>query len=215
MEDKKSHTGVWAVVTNDWQHNMFGVLRTCFFRPERTWANCKKSPGNAGTKGDITAYRGYLHMNAYPVFLKPRLKAGSAEQEVAKDNGKILDTGIKGIFGGDLVPEFCFSTSKLTTGIQYSEGQEVTFNAHNQVANFSISCTEDQKAMGFSKHIIGIRWKILEDYVVQNTMQLSLCSTCGRNTSPSGRMMIPTKSRMSVSRIPGGNSSKSRGSRPS
>ena len=63
--------------------------------------------------------------------------------------------------GGGLVPEFCFSTAKLTTGIQYSEGQEVTFNAHNQVANFTVEYTEDQTRMGFSKHIFGIRWKIL------------------------------------------------------
>ena len=100
MADRLTHTGAWAVFTNDWQRNMFGVLRTCFFRPERTWENCKKSPGNAGTKGNITAYHGHLHMNAYPVFLAPRLKAASAEQEEKKDKGKILDTGIRELFGG-------------------------------------------------------------------------------------------------------------------
>ena len=161
VEDKKSHTGVWAVVTNDWQHNMFGVLRTWLFRPERTWGNCEKSPGNTGTKGNITAYHGYLHMNAYPVFLTPRLKAASSEQEEKKDNGKILDTGIKGIFGGDLVPEFCFGTSKLNTGMQYSEGQEVTIHAHNQQATYPVRYTDEQKVMGFANHMGGVRWKIL------------------------------------------------------
>ena len=161
VEQKLTHTGAWAVFTNNWQHNMFGVLRTCFFRPERTWGNCKKSPGNAGTKGNITAYHGYLHMNAYPVFLPPRLKAGSAEEEAQKDKGKILDTGIRELFGKGLVPELCFSTAKLNTGMQYSEGQYVTFHAHNQLAQYSVSYTEDQKAMGFARHIAGIQWKIL------------------------------------------------------
>ena len=160
VAEKETHTGAWAVFTNDWQKKMFGVLRTCFFRPENTWANCKKSPGNAGTKGNITAYHGYLHMNAYPVFLSPRLKVGSEEQEKKKDNGKILDTGIRGIFGGGLVPEFCCSTSKLNTGIQYSEGQGVIINAHNQLAAYPVTYTE-QKVMGFANHMGGVRWKIL------------------------------------------------------
>ena len=128
---------------------------------ERTWGNCKKSAGNAGTKGNITAYHGYLHMNAYPVFLTPRLKAGSAEQEVENDKGKNLDKGMRDLFGKGLVPEFCFSTAKLNTGMQYSEGQYVTFHAHNQLAQYSVSYTEDQKAMGFARHIAGIQWKIL------------------------------------------------------
>ena len=59
-------------------HDVFGVLRTCFFRPERTWGNYKKPPGNAGANGNITICYIYLHMSAYPVFLSPRLKAGSA-----------------------------------------------------------------------------------------------------------------------------------------
>ena len=100
VEQKKTHTGAWALFADDWQNTMFGVLRTCFFRPERTWGNCKKSPGNAGAKGNITAYHGYLHMNAYPVFLVPRLKVRSEEPEKKKDTVKILDIGIRGIFGG-------------------------------------------------------------------------------------------------------------------
>ena len=65
------------------------------------------------------------------------------------------------LFGKDLVPKFCFSTARLTTGLQYTEGQEVTINAHNQVANFTVAYTEDEKVMGFSRHINGICWKIL------------------------------------------------------
>ena len=94
MEEKKTHTGAWALFTDDWQHKMFGILRPCFFRPEMTWANCKKSPGNAGNKGNITAFHGYLHMNAYTVFLSSRLKVGSAVEEAAKDKGEIFDTGM-------------------------------------------------------------------------------------------------------------------------
>ena len=178
VEDRLTHTGAWAVFTNDWQNNMFGVLRTCFFHPERTWRNCKKSAGNAGTKGNITAFHSYLHMNAYPVFLTPRLKAASAEQELAKDKGKTLDSGMREMFGGGLVPEFCFSTAKLNTGMQdvYSEGQEVTINAHNQLAQYPVTYTDDQKAMGFAKHIGGIRWKILAIMWYRKANLISKCA---------------------------------------
>ena len=94
MEEKKTHTGAWALFIDDWQHKMFGILRPCFFRPKMTWANDKKSPWNAGNKGNITAFHGYLHMNAYTVFLSSRLKVGSAVEEAAKDKGKIVDTGM-------------------------------------------------------------------------------------------------------------------------
>ena len=101
-------------------------------------------------------------MNAYPVFLVPRLKVGSEGEEKKKDTGKILDIGIRGIFGGGIVPEFCFSTAKLNTGMQYSEGQDVTINAHNQMAWYHVTYTGDQqKVLGFQKHMAGIRWKIL------------------------------------------------------
>ena len=100
-------------------------------------------------------------MNAYTVFLSPRLKVGSASEEAAKDKGKLEDQGMRELFGKDLVPKLCFSTAKLTTGLQYTEGQEVTINAHNQVANFTVEYTDDEKVMGFSRHTHGIRWKIL------------------------------------------------------
>ena len=101
-------------------------------------------------------------MNAYPVFLAPRLKVGSEEQEKKKDNGKILDAGIREPFGGGLVPEFCFSTAKLNARMQYSEGQEVTINAHNQLAAYPVKYTDEQKVMGFANHMGGVRWKILQ-----------------------------------------------------
>ena len=37
----------------------------------------------------------------------------------------------------------------------------MTINTHNQVALYTVEYTEDQKVMGFSKQIHGIRWKIL------------------------------------------------------
>ena len=140
---------------------MFGALRTYFFRPENTWENCKKSHGNAGTKGDVTAFHGYLHMNAYPVFLSPRLKTGSEGEEKKKDSEKISDIGMQGLFGGNTVPNFCFSTAKLNTGIQYTEGQDDTINAHNQDVFYPNFYTEEQKVMPFSQHLNGIRWKVL------------------------------------------------------
>ena len=33
VEQKKTHTGAWAVFTNDGQNNMFGILRPCFCSP--------------------------------------------------------------------------------------------------------------------------------------------------------------------------------------
>ena len=160
-EEKKTHPGAWALFADDWQKRMFGTLRTCFFRPENTWKNAIKSPGNAGTKGDITAFHGYLHMNAYPVFLVPRLKTHSAEQEAAKDRGKISPTYIKGIFGKNIIPNVCYSTAKLVDGIQWTEGQHVCINAHNQVALYTVDYTEEEKMMPFPQHENGIRWKIL------------------------------------------------------
>ena len=112
---------------------MFGILRPCFFRPTMTLGNVKKFVGNAGNKGAITANCGYLHMNAHTVFLAPRLKAGSSSEEEAKDKGKIVDDGMRQLFGKSHVPKFCLSTAKLTNGLQYSEGQEVTINAHNHM----------------------------------------------------------------------------------
>ena len=82
---KKIHTRAWTLFTNDWQNKMFGILRPCCFCPEMTWGNLKKSAGNAGNKGDITAFHGYLRMNAYTVFLASRLNAGTASEEAAID----------------------------------------------------------------------------------------------------------------------------------
>ena len=67
--------GAWALFTGDWQNNMFGILRVYFFRPTMTWGNITHYPANAGNKGAIVANHGYLHMNAYIVFLSDRLKA--------------------------------------------------------------------------------------------------------------------------------------------
>ena len=150
---------------------------TLFFRPEHTWKNAIKSPGNAGTKGDITAFHGYLHMNAYPVFLVPRLKTHSAEQEAAKDSGKISPTYIKGIFGKDIIPNVCFSTAKLVNGIQWTEGQHVCINAHNQFAWYNPKYTEDQKHMPFSQQENGIRWKILA--ILWSTESTLITKTAG------------------------------------
>ena len=171
VEERKTHPGAWALFADDWQNNVFGTLQTCFFRPENTWKNAIKSPGNAGTKGDVTAFHGYLHMNAYPVFLVPRLKTHSAEQEEKKDSGRISDIEMRGTFGKDIVPNFCFSTAKLVHGIQYTEGQDVCINAHNQVALHPNIYTEEQKVMPFSQHLNGIRWKILATGVVPATNQ--------------------------------------------
>ena len=160
-EEKLTHPGAWALFADDWQHKMFGPLRTCFFRPENTWRNVIKSPGNAGTKGDITAFHGYLHMNAYPVFLVPRLQTHSADQEEKKDRGKISPTYIKGIFGKNIIPNVCYSTAKLVDGIQWTEGQHVCISGHRQVAWYPVDYTEEEKHMPFAQHENGIRWKIL------------------------------------------------------
>ena len=63
-------------------------------------------PANAGHKGDIVAQQDWLHMNAYSVFLSPRLQTGSklTVEEQAKDRGKLEDTGIRHFFGKDIVP---------------------------------------------------------------------------------------------------------------
>ena len=93
--------------------------------------------------------------------VSPKLKAHSAEQEAAKDKGKISPTYIKGTFGKDIVPNFCFSTAKLNIGIQYTEGQDVCINAHNQFSFYSVDYTDEEKIMPFAQHENGIRWKIL------------------------------------------------------
>ena len=103
-----------------------------------TWGNVKKYVGNAGNKGVITANHGHLHMNAYTVFFATRLKVGSSSEEASKDRGEIIDQGMRGLFRKNLVPKFCSSTAKLTNGLQYSECQEVTINAHNQVAQYPV-----------------------------------------------------------------------------
>ena len=113
LEEKKTHPGAWALFADDWQNRMFGPLRTCFFRPDHTWKNVIKSPGNAGTKGEMTAFHGYLHMNAYPVFCGPRLQTHSADQQEKMDRGKISPTFIKALFGKNIVPNVCYSTAKL------------------------------------------------------------------------------------------------------
>ena len=100
-------------------------------------------------------------MNAYPVFVVPRLQTHSAEQEAAKDRGKISPTFIKGIFGKNIIPNVCYSTAKLVDGIQWTEGQHVCINSHNQVASWSVDYTEEEKVMPFAQHETGIRWKIL------------------------------------------------------
>ena len=161
LEEKKTHPGAWALFADDWQNRMFGPLRTCFFRPENTWKNAIKSPGNAGTKGDITAFHGYLHMNAYPVFLVPRLQTHSAEQQEKMDRGKISPTYIKGLFGKNIIPNVCYSTAKLVDGIQWTEGQHVCISGHNQVAFYPVDYTEEETVMPFAQHENGIRWKIL------------------------------------------------------
>ena len=160
-EEKLTHPGAWALFADDWQKKMFGPLRTCFFRPENTWKNAIKSPGNAGTKGDITAFHGYLHMNAYHVFDVPHLQTHSAEQEKEKMRGKISPNFIKALFGKSIVPNVCYSTAKLVDGIQWTEGQYVCINAHNQAAFYSVDYTDDERIMPFAQHETGIRWKIL------------------------------------------------------
>ena len=160
-EQKLTHPGAWALFADDWQKRMFGPLRTCFFRPENTWKNAIKSPGNAGTKGDITAFHGYLHMNAYHVFDVPHLQTHSAEQEKEKMRGKISPNFIKALFGKNIVPNVCYSTAKLVDGIQWTEGQHVCINSHNQVAFWHLEYTEEEKMKPFPLHENGIRWKIL------------------------------------------------------
>ena len=159
--DKITHPGPWALFADDWQKRMFGPLRTCFFRPENTWTKAIKSPGNAGTKGDITAFHGYLHMNAYPVFCGPRLQTHSADQQEKIDRGKISPNFIKALFGKNIIPNVCYSTAKLVDGIQWTEGQHVCINSHNQTAFWDLQYTEEEKMKPFHLHENGIRWKIL------------------------------------------------------
>ena len=73
----------------------------------------------------------------------------------------ISPTYIKGIFGEDIIPNVCFSTAKLNLGIQYTEGQDVCINAHNQVAFYPNIYTEEEEVMPFLQHLNEIRWKIL------------------------------------------------------
>jgi len=161
LEQKKDHPGAWALFADDWQKRMFRTLRTCFFRPEHTWKNVIKSPGNAGTKGDIHAFHGYVHMNMYHVFCGPRLQTHSAEQQKNIDKGKISPNFIKTLFGKSIIPNVCYSTAKLVDGIQWTEGQYVCINAHRQVASYPVDYTEEETVMPFHQHEIGIRWKIL------------------------------------------------------
>ena len=161
LHDKKDHPGAWALFADDWQKRMFGALRTCFFRPEHTWKNAIKSPGNAGTKGDITAFHGYLHMNAYPAFLVPRLQTHSPEQQKKIDMGKVSPNFIKTLFGKNIIPNVCYSTAKLVDGIQWTEGQHVCISGHRQVAWYPVDYTEKETVMPFAQHENGIRWKIL------------------------------------------------------
>ena len=83
---------------------------------------------------------------------------------------------MRDLFEGGLVPEFCFSTAKLNTGMQYNEGQYVTFHAHNQLVQYPVTYTEDQKAMGFAKHIGGIQWKILAIMWCRKANLISKCA---------------------------------------
>ena len=41
-------------------------------------------------------------------------------------------------------------------GLQYSEGQEVAINAHNQVAQYAVQYEDEQKVMNFSEQDEGI-----------------------------------------------------------
>ena len=100
-------------------------------------------------------------MNAYHVFDVPHLQTHSAEQEKEKMRGKISPNFIKALFGKSIVPNVCYSTAKLVDGIQWTEGQYVCINAHNQAAFYSVDYAEDEKAMPFAKHENGIQWKIL------------------------------------------------------
>ena len=159
-EHKKTHPGAWALFADDWQHKMFGPLRTCFFRPENTWRNVIKSPGNAGTKGDITAFHGYLHMNAYPAFLVPRLQTHSPEQQKKIDMGKVSPNFIKTLFGKNIIPNVCYSTAKLVDGIQWTEGQHVCISGHRQVAWYPVDYTEEEKHDAFRS---AREWNSLED----------------------------------------------------
>ena len=86
------------------------------------------------------------------MFLSPRLKVGSTSEEDAKDRGEIIHQGMKDLFGKNLVPKFCSSTAKLTKGLQYSEGQHVTINAHNQVAQYPVKYNDAQQVMELSHH---------------------------------------------------------------
>ena len=96
-----------------------------------TWGKFTIYPANTGHKGDIFAQQGWLHMNAYIMFLSPLLQRGSQMEEKAKDreNLKLQDTGIRGIFGKDIVPKFCSTTAKLSNtmegGVQ-KLGREMT-----------------------------------------------------------------------------------------
>ena len=78
---------------------------------------------NAHHKGKVIAREGWLHMNAYSVFLSPRFETGTKKEEKAKNDGKVADTGIKQRFGPPIVSNFFSSTAKLAQGIQYIEGQ--------------------------------------------------------------------------------------------
>jgi len=112
------------------------------------------------------------------VFLvSPKLKTHSAEQEAAKDKGKISPTYIKGIFGKDIIPNVCFSTAKLVNGIQWTEGQYVCINSHNQLVWYTPMYTEDEKMMPFSQHETGIRWKILA--IMWSTQSNLIAKTAG------------------------------------
>ena len=68
------------------------------------------------------------------------------------------------------------STAKLNTGMQYSEGQEVTINAHNQLAAYPVRYTAEQKVMGFANHMGGIRWKILAIMWCKKANLISKCA---------------------------------------
>ena len=109
--------------------------------------------------GDIFAQQDWLHMNTYSVFPSPRLQTGSQAEEKAKDRGKLANTGIRQLFGKDILPNFCSSTPKLSNGLQYSEGQDVTLKCHNQSARYKVVYSDEDKKTMQNMEFAGKFWQ--------------------------------------------------------
>ena len=100
-----------------------------------TWGKITKYPANAGNKGAIVAKQGYLHMNAYSLFLPPCLKVGSEAEEDAKDRGKLVDKGIRELFGKDIVPNFCSTVPSQENKLVMNWTSLLSQNDYQHVAN--------------------------------------------------------------------------------